>query len=102
MNFDIKIEQQKKTKFKTLKQDIDRSEHKLKGLNADINHKQQAFNDLEHIAFNDLEAIIKKKEEEEYYQSLKNVLYEPLSNEFEYEYKKVYFRKKVSQQDESS
>jgi len=54
-------------------------------LNADINHKQQAFNDLEaHIA----RIRAKKEEEEEYYQSLKNVLYEPLNNEFEYEYKK--------------
>lgn len=30
---------EEKTKFKTLKQDIDQSEHKLKDLNADINHK---------------------------------------------------------------
>ncbi|HDC8895581.1 TPA: plasmid recombination protein [Staphylococcus aureus] len=76
---------EEKAKFKTLKQDIDQSEHKLKGLNADINHKQQAFNDLEaHI----VQIRAKKEEEEEYYQSLKNVLYEPLSNEFEYEYKK--------------
>lgn len=76
---------EEKTKLKTLKQDIDQSEDKLKGLNADINHKQQAFNDLEaHIA----QIRAKKEEEEEYYQSLKNVLYEPLNNEFEYEYKK--------------
>lgn len=76
---------EEKAKFKTLKQDINQSEDKLKGLNTDINHKQQAFNDLEaHIA----RIRAKKEEEEEYYQSLKNVLYEPLSNEFEYEYKK--------------
>lgn len=76
---------EEKTKLKTLKQDIDQSEDKLNGLNADINHKQQVFNDLEaHID----RIRAKKEEEEEYYQSLKNVLYEPLNNKFEYEYKK--------------
>lgn len=76
---------EQKDQLESAKKDVQQVRNEKIKLNYDITNQKNEINDLK--AFRDQIRDDKEKEEENY-RSLKNVLYEPINDEIEYEYKK--------------
>ncbi|MFM2577219.1 coiled-coil domain-containing protein, partial [Staphylococcus warneri] len=84
LNMTNQIKEQK-GQLDSTKTELQQAKDEKTKLNNDIESKRDEINNLK--AFRD-QIRDEKEKEEENYQSLKNVLYEPLNDDIEYEYKK--------------